>query len=328
MNKRVRGMVGIGLAAALLAAVLHQVDWREFGDVLLGARLGPLGAVIVVTVASYWVRAVRWGELLAPVARVGQRTLFAATMLGYAASLVVPRSGELLRPWLVSRRKDISTSTGFATIVLERLADLITVLGLFALYILIQPPAEEEPASRLMQAVTFGGGIAAAIGIGLLALLFALHRNAQSVLNMLDRLLRHAPHWVSQPVGGFLINFSGGLAVMRAPARHLVLIGVQSLVVWLLIALGFHLTQIAFSIDLPFQTTFLLIVFLVVGEAIPTPGLVGGFHAFYVLALGQVYGIDHTTAVAAAIAAHALTTLPVLVLGSIYSARRVAAWRD
>lgn len=321
-------MVGIGLAALLLGAVLYQVDWSEFGEVLLGARLAPLGAVILVTVASYWLRAVRWGELLAPVARVGQRTLFAATMLGYAASLVVPRSGELLRPWLVSRRQDISTSTGFATIVLERLADLITVLGLFALYILIQPPSETQPTSGLMQAVTLGGVVAAAIGIGLLALLFALHANAQRVLSTLDRLLKHAPRWIATRIGGFLINFSDGLAVMRAPARHLVLIGVQSLVVWLLIALGFHLTQMAFSIDLPFETTFLLIVFLVVGEAIPTPGLVGGFHAFYVLALGQIYGVDHTTAVAAAIAAHALTTLPVLVLGSFFSAKRVAAWRD
>ena len=324
-----RILVGVGLAALLLVAVLYGVDWRELGEALRGARLGPLGAVIVVTIAAYWARAVRWGELLAPVARVGQRTLFAATMLGFAASLVVPRSGELLRPWLVCRREDISTSTGFATIVLERLADLITVLGLFAFYILVLPASGPgEPASGLMHAVTVGGGVAAAIVLALLVLLFALQGNARRVVNAFDRLFRRAPRWVSQRVGAFLVNFSGGLAVMRAPPQHVLLIGVQSLVVWLLTALGFHLTQVAFSIDLPFQTTFLLIVFLVVGEAIPTPGLVGGFHAFYVLALGQVYGVDHTTAVAAAIAAHALTTLPVLVLGSYYSARRVAAWRE
>ena len=71
----------------------------------------------------------------------------------------------------------------------------------------------------------------------------------------------------------------------------------------------------AFSIDLPFHATFLLIAFLAVGEAIPTPGLVGGFHAFYLLALSEVYGIDRTTAAAAGIAAHALTNLPVLVFG-------------
>ena len=46
------------------------------------------------------------------------------------------------------------------------------------------------------------------------------------------------------------------------------------------------------------------------GVAIPTPGMVGGFHAFYLIALNEVFGIDKTTAAAAGIAAHALTNLP------------------
>ena len=75
--------------------------------------------------------------------------------------------------------------------------------------------------------------------------------------------------------------------MLRAPLPHLAGIGAQSLVLWLLIALGFHLNNVAFGIDLPFHATFLLIAFLVVGVAIPTPGMVGGFHAFYLIALSR-----------------------------------------
>ena len=103
--------------------------------------------------------------------------------------------------------------------------------------------------------------------------------------------------------------------MLRAPLPHLALIVGQSFAIWLLIALGFHLNHIAFSIDLPFHATFLLIAFLVVGVAIPTPGMVGGFHAFYLLCLSQVFGIAREQAAAAGIAAHALSNLPVLVLG-------------
>ena len=63
---------------------------------------------------------------------------------------------------------------------------------------------------------------------------------------------------------------------------------------------------------LPFHATFLLIAFLVVGVAIPTPGMVGGFHAFYLLALSEVFGVPRATAAAAAVAAHALSNLPIL----------------
>lgn len=321
-----RVLVGGVLAVLLLAAALHGVDWPELGLVLQRARPMPLLAVVLATVAAYWVRARRWGELLAPLVRIGQRALFAATMLGFAASLVVPRSGEILRPWLISRRGTVSASAGFATIVLERLADLMTVLVMFALYILVLPRPAAESSSELMDAVTLGGGIAAVIAVALLALLFALHGNAPSVARVFERLLERAPRWIAEQLGKFVLNFSDGLAVIRAPAAHLALIGAQSVALWLLTAVGFHLTQLAFQIELPFQTTFLLIAFLVVGEAIPTPGLVGGFHAFYVLALVEVFGVDRTTAAAAAITAHALTTVPVFLLGLLFTSRRVSAW--
>jgi uncharacterized membrane protein YbhN (UPF0104 family) len=159
-------------------------------------------------------------------------------------------------------------------------------------------------------------GIAGA-GASLAALVFllALHANAERVVGALEKVLARAPRWLAEPLGGMLHSFSAGLAVLRAPTAHLAKIGLQSLIVWLLIALGFYLNHIAFRIDLPFHITFLLIAFLVVGVAIPTPGMVGGFHAFYLVALNGVYGVDRATAAAAGISAHALTNLPVLVFG-------------
>jgi uncharacterized membrane protein YbhN (UPF0104 family) len=166
-----------------------------------------------------------------------------------------------------------------------------------------------------MSALMIGGAVAALVALGLLVFLFALHANAQRALAGLHRLLAYTPQWVAKPLGRLLHSFADGLAVLRAPAPHLLLIGAKSIVLWLVTAWSFHLTQQAFAIELPFQTTFVLMAFLVVGESIPTPGLVGGFHAFYVLALSEVFGVDKTAAVAAAITAHALTNLPVLLLG-------------
>ena len=321
MTRRHQLAIGVLLAALLLAFVLQGVDWNALAQALRNARPLPLLAVVLVTVAAYWVRAWRWGSLLAPLTRVGQTDLFSATMVGFAASLIVPRSGELLRPWLVARRHPVPTAAGFATIVIERLSDLMTVLALFALYFLAVPRPQAQSDNPIMGAVGAAGGAAALIALALLALLLALHANAARALADLERLLARAPRWLAQPLGRVLHSFAGGLAVLRAPALHLALIGLQSLALWLLTALSFQLVQIAFGIDLPFHTNFLLIAFLVVGESIPTPGLVGGFHAFYVLALAEVYGVDRTAAVAASIAAHALTNLPVLLLGMAYLGR-------
>ncbi len=251
-----RLLVGILLAAALLALFFRGIDWSALGQALQGARVLPLAGLVLVTLAVYSMRAWRWGDLLAPLGRVGYADLFSATMVGFASGLLVPRAGELLRPWLVSRRHPIPTSAGFATIILERLVDLITVLALFALYLFVLPPPAAQVEGRLTDLIKLGGAATGVGALGVLVFLLALHANAERVVGAVERLLARAPRWMAEPLGRILHAFSEGLAVLRAPAPHLAKIGVQSLVIWLLIALGFHLNHQAFGIDLPFPRHF------------------------------------------------------------------------
>jgi glycosyltransferase 2 family protein len=318
---RGRLLGGAVLAVVLLAFFFRGVDWSALGTALREARLLPLVGLVVVTLGVYSARAWRWGDLLLPLGRVPYPDLFSATMVGFASGLLIPRAGELLRPWLVSRRHPIATSAGFATIILERLLDLITVLLLFALYLFVLPAPAAQIEGRLTELLKLGGAVTAGIALGVLVFLLALHANAERVIGTLERLLQRAPRWLAEPFGKILRAFSSGLAVLRAPFGLLGRIGVQSVVIWLLIALGFHLNHMAFGIQLPFHANFLLIAFLVVGVAIPTPGMVGGFHAFYLLALSEVFGVPRATAAAAAVAAHALSNLPVLVLGLVLLGR-------
>src|SRR5262245_9915926 len=110
------------------------MDLVALATALREARLLPILGLVVVPRGVSSDRACRWGDLLLPMGPVPYRDLCSATMVGFASGLLIPRAGELLRPWLVSRRHPIATSAGFATIILERLIDLITVLLLFAAY--------------------------------------------------------------------------------------------------------------------------------------------------------------------------------------------------
>jgi len=312
---------GALLAVVLLAFFFRGMDWADLGRALREARLLPLTGLVLVTLGVYAARAWRWGDLLAPLGRVGFADLFSATMVGFASALLIPRAGELVRPWLVSRRHAIPISAGFATIILERLFDLITVLVLFALYLFVLPVPQAQAQGRAMELAKWLGAAGAAVALGVLVFLLALHQNAERVVGAALTLLGRAPRWLRDPLARMLHSFSAGLAVLRAPVGHLAKVGLQSLAIWLLIALGFQLNHAAFGIDLPFHATFLLIAFLVVGVMIPTPGMVGGFHAFYLLALGEVFGIDRALAGAAGIAAHALSNLPVLVFGLVLLGR-------
>lgn len=314
-GQRWRLVTGAVLAAGLLYFFFRGIEWTSLANALQAARPAYLVAVVAATVLVYVARAWRWGYLLAPLTRVPFSGLCSATFVGFMSGLLIPRAGEIVRPYLVARRQRIQTSAAFASIILERLIDLITVLVLFALYLYVLPTPRAQTRGALLELLQWGGGVAGAAALAVLLLLLAFHVHADRAMALIDRALGHLPAWLCGPVSHALRAFSGGLAVLQAPAGHLLAIFGQSLLVWLAIALSIYWNNRAFGLELPFHSAFLIIAFLVVGVAIPTPGFVGGFHQFYLLALTQAFGVDKTTAAAAGIACHALANLPVLVIG-------------
>jgi len=299
----------------LLALFLRGVPWGVLGSAFRNAHRVYLVGVVLAAALTYMVRAWRWGDLLAPITRLSYSRLLSATIVGFAAGLLVPRAGEVVRPYLAARRGGVRTSAAFASIILERLFDLIAVLGLFGLYLYVLPPPKAQTRGPLLDVLKAGGAAAALAALGVGFLLVAFHFRAERVMSAIDRLLGRLPARIASGISQALRSFGEGLSVLQAPAPHLLKVLGQSFLVWLIIGVGFFWNNRAFGVELPLHASFLLVGLLTVGVAIPTPGMVGGFHEAYRLALTEVYGVDKTTAAAAGIAAHALTNIPVLFMG-------------
>lgn len=318
---RWRVAVSLLLALGLLLLFFRGVHWSAMGRALRGADPLYLAGVVLVTLVTYAARAWRWGFLLAPIARVPFMHLLSATFVGFMSGLLIPRAQEVVRPYLIARRHPISTSGAFASIVLERLVDAITVLLLFALYLYALPTPEAQTRGPLIAALEVAGAGAGVFALVILAVLMAWHRHSEPAMRIADRVLRPFPARFAAAVSKAVRSFGEGLAVLKASPAHLAAILGQSFVVWTLLALGIYWNNRAFGLDLPFHSAFLILAFLTVGVSIPTPGTVGGFHAFYLAALTQAYGVDNDVAAAAGIASHALGNLPVLVLGLAFLGR-------
>ena len=319
--RRSRVALSLVLALGLLALFFRGVDWSALGRAFRSANPLYLVGVVLVTGLTYAARAWRWGFLLAPLGHVPFPRLFSTTVIGFMTGLLVPRAGEVVRPYLIARNHPIPTSAGFASIVLERVVDLITVLLLFALYLYVLPMPDAQVRGPLLSALRVAGIGAAAGALAILGVLVLWHRHAGLAMRIAERLLRPFPERFAGAVARAVRSFGDGLAVLKASPGHLAAILGQSLVVWLLIALGIYWNNLAFGLSLPFHSAFLIVAFLTVGVAIPTPGTVGGFHAFYRAALTEAYGVNSDVAAAAGIASHALGNLPVLLLGLAFLGR-------
>jgi hypothetical protein len=89
----------------------------------------------------------------------------------------------------------------------------------------------------------------------------------------------------------------------------------MSIVVWLAICLSFWLAAQALGVAFGLGDTFLVIGFLTVGVALPTPGAIGGYHYMCSLALTTLFGVEASPAAAVALVAHAISFIPVTILG-------------
>jgi len=127
------------------------------------------------------------------------------------------------------------------------------------------------------------------------------------------------PDTLARTVACFVESFAQGLAVMRQPLRLLVSLAL-SFPLWMSIAAGIWTTSRAFHMTFDYLGSFLIMTLLVVGVAMPTPGQVGGFHAMYRLAVTTFLGVPEATAVGAAIVLHAVSFVPVTLLGLAFMA--------
>jgi glycosyltransferase 2 family protein len=94
---------------------------------------------LVLFCAGMFLRTYRWIYLLRPLsARISARGVFGAGLVGYAIVFFAPlRTGEVARPWLVARRREVGFLQAAGTVVAERIIDgvtlsLILVAGLVA----------------------------------------------------------------------------------------------------------------------------------------------------------------------------------------------------
>jgi glycosyltransferase 2 family protein len=318
MRTHLRTVIVVALALALLAWFLRGADLGLVWAELSHGRVDLLLLAVVMTMSTYALRALRWQYLLAGLGRTRFLVAFRATVIGFAASFLLPaRAGEFLRPYVLAKNEHLSGTAAFATVVLERVFDMATVLVFFAFFVWTADPALARTDPGLFRAVQVGGLTAAAGTLVILALFFFLAGQPETIGRWSLKIEARLPARLAKMVDGLAQTFVVGLGAVRRP-QQLLLVFAWSFPLWLSIAAGIWLVSRAFAVDVPFSGAFLVMTLLVVGVAVPTPGSIGGFHKFYQIAVTSFYHASTEKAIGAAIVLHAVSFVPVTLLGIVF----------
>ncbi|MDD5344466.1 MAG: lysylphosphatidylglycerol synthase transmembrane domain-containing protein, partial [Smithella sp.] len=261
---------------------------------------------IILIMLMQWLRSYRWGVMLQPMEKIDQLSLFSVTSVGFMAIASIPaRIGELARPYLISKRSSIKMSSALGTILVERIFDSFTVLT-FAIIILF---FTDLPPWMIKSSIIF---FLLALVMFCFIIFLILRRDA--ALKLINGILSKLPGKFAHKIDELIHHFIDGFQIITNIKLFLYLFFLSALI-WLVDVLAIYMLLESFGFGLPVMASFVLMIILIVGIAIPTaPGYIGNWHFACVLAL-SLFGLAKAEALSFALVYHFLSMIIVVVLG-------------
>ncbi len=172
--RTLQAVVGIGISAVLLWLALRGLDLGRTWLALKGANFWYLVPAVLIYFLGVALRGLRWQRLLLPIERIPARQAIALLIVSYTVNNVVPaRMGDVMRVFMLARETGIRKSASLATVVLERLLDVLAILAIIvACTVFLSWPSPLLTALRI-------AAVMAIVATGLL-ILIATHRSRRS----------------------------------------------------------------------------------------------------------------------------------------------------
>ena len=296
----------------------RDLDWQQVRQSLTKADPLYLALAFVGICIGYFVRAVRWKVLLAPIAESRLRDLFATTTVGFAAMLIVGRAGEIVRPmWLPMRDPRIRPSGALVTIFVERVFDLASLIAFFSVSLIwFRTPVGHETEFTSVKNV--GNLLLVCVFVGF-AGMFIYHRFSGPIIKFFTKLIdrKFIPKRLQDLFIGLMESLAKALDILKSP-KEIFWATFWTAALWFCIAIPTWLVLLAFGLKMSFLEATFVMGFASLGSLVPTPGgAAGPFHAATLSSL-VILGVDKELSTAVAIIMHLIYFVPAMVFGLYY----------
>lgn len=284
-------------------------SWSDISDMIFHRmKWGWMFLSLFFGIVPQVLRGLRWRLALEPTGeKPRRRTCTFAIFISYAASLVVPRIGEITRCGTLSHRDGTSFVKGIGTVVTERIVDALFMLGVTAFAIFAQRKTFTTFFSRtgtnfgnILERFTTTGYVVTAICIAALIIMVVFAVRRLKIFGKLHSVLRDL--------------WEGIISLGKMKSLWLYIF--YSFAIWFCYYLHFSLTLYCFDFTSQLTQLDALVIFCAGSYAvlIPTPNGAGPWH-FAVKTMLVLYGVGAANAIMFALVVHAMQTALIIALG-------------
>lgn len=275
--------------------------------------------MVLLIVLSILFRSWRWRYFLDPIRpHLGIRNLFSGVMIGYFANNIIPRAGELLRPYVVAKKELMPTSAVLGTVVMERILDMASLLIL----LISLPLAYDGPLRESFPWLDKTARITAALlGISFSVFILLMIRR-----DFTSKLIRKMTGLLSPSMSNRIMrianSFLDGFLFVKRPSTFFGIL-ISSILIWSMYILMQYVAIQAFHLEhvLGLRAAIVILAISSIGVALPTPGATGTYHFFTMQALVRLYNVSGDIGLSYATVTHAVTFITVTIIGAYFFVR-------
>ncbi|GGL72629.1 flippase-like domain-containing protein [Halocalculus aciditolerans] len=340
-NRRTGAGVGVLLTLVAVALMFVYLDPSTVLSHIENADPALVAAAAAVYAVSWPLRGVRYRDILSELGyREGVGFLTGAIFISQTGNLVFPaRAGDAVRAYVVKARRKVPYASGFASLAVERVFDLLTITLLAGSVLVGLAALAPETITQLTGALFGSTGplsgdqqssartavvVASLVGAAAIAAVVAIVASARTDGNY----IRRAVSWTSDDsyvdvVAGVLERFVGDIQTVTSDAGSFVRVGGTSVLIWTVDVVTAVLVFEAF--DPAISTASLLAVsFFAVSvgnlaKVLPlSPGGIGLYEGAFTLLVVALTPVPAAAALGVAIVDHAVKNA-VTVVGGVAS---------
>ncbi len=316
-----------GLALALLAALVYlqfrewrTFDWGKFVEHSRDVTWRHVIHGIVLIYLAYILRAIRWKIFLRPVRKdVSIFSMISPTLVGFTGLAVLGRPGELIRPYLIARRVNLSFSSQLAVWAVERIFDLaaFTVLMVAGIFLPTKLRAFAANRPEVLHWLHLAGYLLSGLVLVLLIGALLVNYHGPSIANWVEQRFSHLAKNLGHRVAQRVREFASGLNTIHS-VSSLVQLSVVSLVMWWLIALSYKEVTHAYGApmqDMSVTRVLLLMGSSMAGSMVQLPGVGGGSQLATIEAMDKIFHVPQELSVSCGILLWLVTFVAVVPAG-------------
>jgi len=307
----------IGLAVLFLYLAFRGINFREVMNHVSDASIFWIIIFTATVLLGHFIRTIRWKIILHSVKPDAKmKNLFGALMIGYGVNCVTPKLGEVTRAIMIGRYENLSKSSMFGTVIVERVIDTISL----GLSVIISAFIWNENLYQAFPWLKSALYISAGLMILILLIIIFLVKMKERFYGVILKAVSKISSKLADKLGYIFEMLIQGFTSLKGFKNYsyTILITIILLLAYALNAyVGFFMFDMGSDKEITFAMGWIVMSISSIGVVVPTPGATGSYHALAISTLVLLFGFGETISAAYAFLTHIISYFLFIIIAII-----------